>query len=240
MRIPLAVAVALLVACSGGSRPPDERPAAPDAAAPARTDGDLAYVTAVAALRREPADANRVPGPAGKAVANVLLVLHRGEKVTVLESRDEWARVRASDEIAGWLKRSLLLPAQGVTEATLLAPTDSFDRPDLLALNSRRRIGAGTLLLVVRSRELFSEINVASGSSAWVLSDRLTASPRDVMVAKLVEKARWLKKSNRLDEARQVLALGRAQFSDVGLVQVLAEELGEGPPDGGVPLPGAQ
>jgi SH3-like domain-containing protein len=238
-RTTLAAALALAVACTGQKGAP--QPAgAPDAALPASADGELAYVTAVTPLRRQPTDAAKVPGATPKAsLPNAIALLQRGEKVTLLEARDEWARVRASDETAGWMKKGLLLPALGVTEATLLQPADAFDRPDLLALNARRKIEAGTLVLVVRDRELFSEINLSSGASAWVLSDRLSRSPRDVMVAKLAEKARWLAKAGRADEARQVLALARSQFADVPLVEVVAAALGEGAPDGGVAEPGA-
>lgn len=242
-RTTLAAAVALALACTGQKGAPTPPPAgAPDAAVAVAThaDGEMAYVTAVAPLRREPTDAARVPGAKPKSsVPNAVALLQRGEKVTLVEARDEWVRVRASDETAGWMKKGLLLPALGVTEATLLQPADAFDRPDLLALNARRKIDPGTLVLVVRDRELFSEINLSSGASAWVLSDRLSRSPRDVMVAKLAEKARWLVKSGRAEEAKEVLALARSQFADVPLVQIIAAELGEGPPDGGAPEPGA-
>lgn len=239
-RTSLAATLALALACSGQKGAPASQPAgSADAAVPARADGEMAYVTAVAQLRREPTDAARVPGPGPKSVANAVALLQRGEKVSLLEARDDWAHVRASDESVGWVKKGLLLPALGVSEATLLQAADAFDRPDLLALNARRKIEPGTLVLVVRDRELFSEINLSSGASAWVLSDRLSKSPRDVMVAKLAEKARWLLKSGKLDEAKEVLALARSQFADVPLVQVIASELGEGPPDGGVAEPGA-
>ncbi len=240
-RTSLAAALALALACSGQKGAPAPQPAeSPDASLPAGGDGDTAYVTAVAPLRRQPADAAKVPGATPKAsLPNVIALLQRGEKVTILEARDDWARVRASDESVGWMKKGILLPALGVTEATLLQPADAFDRPDLLALNARRKIEPGTLVLVVRDRELFSEINLSSGASAWVLSDRLSRSPRDVMVAKLAEKARWLVKSGKADEAKEVLALARSQFADVPLVQIVAAELGEGPPDGGAPEPGA-
>jgi SH3-like domain-containing protein len=239
-RTPLAAALALALACTGQRSAPAPQPdGGLDAGLPARADAEMAYVTAVAPLRREPSDAARVPGTAAKSsVANAFALLQRGEKVTLVEERDAWARVRASDESVGWMKKGLLLPAQGVTEATLLQPADAFDRPDLLALNARRKIEPGTLVLVVRDRELFSEINLSSGANAWVLSDRLSRSPRDVMVAKLAEKARWLVKSGKPDEAREVLALARSQFSDVPLVQLIATELGEGPPDGGIAEPG--
>ncbi|HET6922974.1 MAG TPA: SH3 domain-containing protein, partial [Anaeromyxobacteraceae bacterium] len=200
---------------------------------------EIAYVTAATALRREPSEAGRVaaPGPRRAQVANVLATLLRGEKVTLVGEQGDWAQVRASDESQGWVKRSALLPGLGVAEATLGAQADAFDRPDLLAVNVRRKIEPGTLLLVVRSRELFSEVNTGSGPSAWILSDRLLTGPRDVMVSKLVEKSRWLVRTGKPDDARTVLELARAQFADVSLTQVLAAEL-EGP-DGGAPAPPA-
>lgn len=233
-----AMAAALLaLACS--DRPP-AAPAdgGPAGAAPPAGGPEVAYVTAAAALRRQPTDATRVPGEKPRAaVPNLLATLLRGEKVAVVEWRDEWVRVRASDESDGWLRRGVLLPGLGVTEATLAAPADAFDRPDLLAVNARRKIEPGTLLLVMRSRELFSEVNVGAGPGAWLLTDRLSTGPRDVMVAKLIEKSRWLRKAGRPEEARPILELARAQFADVPLVQVLAAELGEGAPDGGAAAP---
>ncbi|HEU4384400.1 MAG TPA: SH3 domain-containing protein [Anaeromyxobacteraceae bacterium] len=245
-RTSLALLVLVAAACS------DRKPATPpDAGAPPATGiaipaggAETAYVTVTTALRREPSDAARVagPGPKRAQVANVLATLLRGEKVTLVTERDDWAQVRASDESQGWVKKAALIPGLGITEATLAAPADAFDRPDLLAVNARRKIEPGTLLLVVRSRELFSEVNTGGGPNAWVLSDRLLTGPRDVMVAKLVEKARWLVKAGRPDDARAVLDLARAQFGDVPLTQVLATELlgneaGTPAPAPGVPPP---
>ena len=238
-RTALALAALAAAACS------DKKPAAPpDAGAPPPAGtvvpaggAETAYVTVTTALRREPSEAARVAAPAPKRaqVANVLATLLRGEKVTLVAERADWAQVRASDESQGWVKRAALLPGLGVTEATLAAPADAFDRPDLLAVNARRKIEPGTLLLVVRSRELFSEVNTGGGPNAWVLSDRLLTGPRDVMVAKLVEKARWLVKAGRPDDARAVLDLARSQFGDVPLTQVLATELLG--PESGAPAP---
>ncbi|HYQ80022.1 MAG TPA: SH3 domain-containing protein [Anaeromyxobacteraceae bacterium] len=240
IRTALALAVLALAACSerkpaaaadGGAPPP------PGAAVPAG-GAETAYVTVTTALRREPSEASRVPGPGPKRgqVPNVLATLLRGEKVALVAERADWAQVRASDESQGWVKKAALLPGLGVTEATLAVPADAFDRPDLLAVNARRKIEAGTLLLVVRSRELFSEVNVGGGPNAWVLSDRLLSGPRDVMVAKLIEKARWLVKAGKPDDARAVLDLAREQFADVPLTQVLATELGA---DAAAPAPAA-
>jgi hypothetical protein len=240
-KIPLAL---LLAAASCSRPPPPSAPPSPPAPATpvgqAVVPADQVYLTAATTLRREPTEASKVTGPRSKqTVSNTLAVLQRGEKATLVESRGEWARVKASDETVGWLKAGLLLPAAGVTEATLLEPADAFDRPDLLAVNAKRKIDPGTLVLVVRARELFSEVNLSSGANAWVLSDRLSTAPRQVNAAKLIDKARWLVRSGRTDEAKAILELARREFADVPLVEVLARDLGElpdgGPTDGGTP-----
>jgi hypothetical protein len=156
-------------------------------------------------------------------------VLQRGERVTIVEAREEWAKVRSSDDRDGWLRRAALVEGEGVAEATVLAAADVFDRPDLLAANARRKIDAGTLLLVVKSKPPFSEVNVSSGPNAWVLSERLSTAEREVSVAKLVEKARWLVRNGKADEAKQMLALAREHFAGSPLVDALATELGEPP-----------
>ena len=49
---------------------------------------------------------------------------------------------------------------------------------------------AATLLLVVRQRTPFSEVNVGSGANAWVLTDRLATGPTEVGIAKLATNRR--------------------------------------------------
>ncbi len=247
MRITLAIALLAVAACSRQGAPAPSAPSpSAQAAAPAQAGTAVpgeAYVTAATILRREPTDGSRAAAARPKhAGSSYLATLQRGEKVIQLEATGSWARVKASDETVGWMKASLLLPAAGVAEATLLVQADAFDRPDLLAVNARRKIEPGTLVLVVRRRELFSEVNTSSSGNAWVLTDRLTTAPRDVSAAKLIEKARWLARSGKPDEAKTILDLARKEFSDVPLVEVLARELGEvpdaGPIDGG-PTPSA-
>jgi SH3-like domain-containing protein len=196
-------------------------------------------VSVATALRREPSEAARVAGPGGgKEVVNALTVLQRGERVTIVEAREEWAKVRSSDDRDGWLKRTTLVEGDGVAEATVLAAADVFDRPDLLAANARRKLEPGTLLLVVKAKPPFSEVNVSSGPNAWVLSERLSTAEREVSVAKLVEKARWLLRNGKGDEAKQMLALAREHFAGSPLIDTLATELGE-PPTSPAPAPGA-
>jgi hypothetical protein len=234
---PVLVALASAAAIPACSQKPPPAPAGAPAPEPpaVAAKGSTAFVTAVAPLRREPTDAPRVKGPAGKEVANVLATLQRGERVTVLEEAarvvgtDEWASVRSSDDKDGWMKRTALLEGEGVAEATVLVPADVFDRPDLLAANAKRRIEPGTLLLVVREKPPFAEVNVSSGPNAWVLADRLARGEAEVSVAKLAEKGRWLKRLGKPDEALQIVALARSRFPGVPLVDGIAVELGEAP-----------
>jgi len=237
-RTAAAALAVLLAACGRGPAPaPAGGDAAPVPGAPAPALPAPAFVSAATTLRREPVDAPKVKGPKGKDVSNQLAVLQRGEKVTLLEAREDWARVRSSDDREGWLKRGALLEGEGIVEATVLVPADVFDRPDLLAANARRKIDPGTLLLVVKARAPFSEVNVSSGPNAWVLSERLATGEKEVSVAKLAEKARWLKRNGKEDEARQILALAREHFAGVPLVDALAAELegGTAPPADGQP-----
>lgn len=236
-KLPVAVALLALVACSKGPPPavPEGQPGAP--AAVVAPPAEPAFVVAVATLRKEPVAADRITGPAGKPVTNYLsTTLQRGERVTVLETREEWSRVRASDDTEGWLRSATVLDGTGVLAATVLQPADVFDRPDLLAANARRKVEPGNLLLVVKAKPPFSEVNVPGAQNAWVLSERLTTGEREVSVAKLIEKARWLVKNNRKEEALQILALAQGTFSDVPLVQILDTELNTPPPeDAGTP-----
>lgn len=232
----LAIGIALLAvqACSKG------QPAAgPDASAPAATGlppAEPAYVVLVATLRKEPIAADRIDGPGGKQVTNYLsTTLQRGERVTLLEVREEWVRVRASDDKEGWLRTTAALDGTGVAAATVQQPTDVFDRPDLLAANAKRKVDPGSLLLVVKVKPPFSEVNVLGAQNAWVLTERLVTGEREVSVAKLIEKARWLLKNGRKDEAQQILALAHGQFADVPLVQILETELNPPPPGEGAP-----
>jgi hypothetical protein len=162
----------------------------------------------------------------------------------VVEARDEWAKIRTSGDEVGWLKRGTLLEAEGAQVATVVVAADVFERPDLLAAAAGRRVTPGSLLLVVRQRPPFAEVNVGPGPDAWVLADRLVTADREVSVAKLCEKARWLKRLGKEEDARALLALARSGFEGSPLLDVLAQDLGEstgaaGPsgPSGGAPAP---
>ena len=231
IRRAVLLAALLAAACRpspGGTAAPPGTPPSTAAAVPA--SAAPAFVTAASPVRREASDAAKVKGPDGKDVQNLVAFLHRGEQVTVVETREDWVRIRTSDDREGWLKSGAVMQGDGLAPATVLVPADVFDRPDLLAANAKRKLDPGTLLLVVKAKPPFTEVNVSGTGNAWVLSERLATGDREVQVAKLVEKARWLERYKKHDEALQVLALAREHFADVPLVDLLATELGEAAP----------
>ena len=235
----LAALAPLLLAAPACSR--DGRPARLDlpadgAAASPAPDPSLRFVTSLSTLRREPTEQARVTVEGAKTLQpNSLTVLHRGERVSLLEPRGEWARVRASDGVDGWLRGAVLAPADSVQEGTLLVVAWAFDRPDLLAVNAKRKLDPGTLLFIRKTKDLFTEVDAGPGPNVWVLSDRVSTRPGDVEAAKLVEKARFLARGGRPEEARDILALLRSRSPDSPLVAILAAEMGEAPPDGAAP-----
>lgn len=236
MTRPMALGAVLfaLAACSRDSR--QSLPGPPSLTSGAQPVSD-SYVTSATSLRREPVEASRTKVVGAKAPAsNVLAILQRGERVAPTDHRGDWTRVRASDGTEGWLKSSVLLSASGVSEATVLAQAWAFDRPDLLAVNVTRKVEPGTLLLVVKTKELFSEVDLGQGQNAWILSDRISTQPDDVMAAKLVEKARALAHGGHVDDARAVLELLRIRLPESPLTSVLAGELGEVGTDGGAAI----
>jgi SH3-like domain-containing protein len=195
-------------------------------------DPSLRYVTGLSTLRREPTEQVRVKAEGAKAlVPNAIAVLQRGEQVSLVEAREGWSRVRASDGEEGWLKSAGLAPASEVQEGTVLLVAWAFDRPDLLAANARRKLDPGTLLFIRKTKDLFTEVDAGPGPSIWILTDRVTTRPDDVASAKLVEKARFLLRNDRPGEARELLALLRSRSPDSPLVAVLAAEVGETPQD---------
>jgi SH3-like domain-containing protein len=223
-------------ACSRDGRPARlDLPADGGAASPA-PDPSLRFTTGLSTLRREPTEQARVKVEGARTLQpNSLTVLQRGERVSLLEPRGEWARVRASDGVEGWLRGAALAPADSVQEATLLVVAWAFDRPDLLAVNAKRKLDPGTLLFVRKTKDLFTEVDAGPGPNVWVLTDRVSTRPGDVEAAKLVEKARFLARGGRPEEAREILALLRARSPDSPLVPVLAAEIGEAAPVGGAP-----
>jgi hypothetical protein len=202
--------------------------AAADAAEPAEpepsAEPEEAYLTYVTGIRHQPTEAKKVEieGKTKKQY-NWMSTLYRGEELTVVEIEGEWAKVKASDDTEGWLKKTGLLPVDGVSLATVFDKTKTFYRPDLLAQNTSRMIDPATLLFVLKTKDQFTEVNYYGQGKAWVLSDKLTADPMEISAAKLLAKVQYLKQKKDKD-AGMVLELARSQFGESKLVGMANDE----------------
>jgi SH3-like domain-containing protein len=209
---------------------------APSEARPSQA-GEQAFVTGVTAVRRANSDDKQVDDPKkpGKKLSNYITTLHRGEQVQVLSVEGDWAQVRSSDEKEGWTKKDALLPSQGVTMATTLDETKTFDRPDLLALNAKRKVAAGALVYAMRAKDQFSEVNLGGSSTAWVLTSALVSEQREVDAAKLLNKARWLT-DHKDASAADLMDLAKKEYGDTKVMQAhLAAQAA--PPETPAPAP---
>ena len=199
----------------------------PTAAAP--TTGFVVYTTV---MKREGSEAPKVADAKGKQVANWLATLYRGERVTIGKEEGDYIQAKTSGEVEGFVKKSSLLIAPDVSEATVIDPTDAFDRPDLLALNSKKKINPGTLLFVVKNRDQFSEVNASGASTLWVLNGKITTDTNEIAVAKLLAKARSLKDLKKSEGAADLVNLAKNNFASAKLVAVMETELAA-PAEGG-------
>ncbi len=219
--------------------PPAVAPAAPAAAADTPSEKpadkvDAAYVVFTTVLKREGSEKPKVEDAKGKSVSNWLATLYRGERLTLVDpSGDEYVKVKTSGEVEGYVKRTSVLMAPDVSEATVVDPADAFDRPDLLALNSKKKITAGTLLFVVKNRDQFSEVNAQGTGTIWVLNGKLTTDKDELAVAKLLAKARSLKDAKKDDKKAEsigdLLGLAKNNFANTKLVAVMETELNAPP-----------
>jgi hypothetical protein len=228
-------AVVAFVACDKKTEAPTPPPAAvaPQAAntnaaaAPAEkpaAKNDQGYVLYSTVLKREGSDKPKVDDGKGKQVTNWLATLYRGERVTIGKEEGDYIQAKTSGEVDGWVKKTSLLISPDVTEATVLEASDAFDRPDLLALNSKKKINPGTLLFVVKNRDQFSEVNAAGGSTVWVLNGRISTDANEIAVAKLLAKARSMKDAKG-DGAAELINLAKTNFGSAKLVAVMETEL---------------
>jgi hypothetical protein len=192
--------------------------------------GEPAYVTSIALLRHEPVDDQKVADKTNKTekmIFNAMAMLQRGETVTMLENKPPWVRVRAADESVGWLHTDVLVSAVGVKPATLGEEIGTYDRPQLVAINPKRKIPAGALLFVLRAKDQFSEVDQGGGRTTWVKTDNLLTDNVDVEVSKLLAKADWLAKQDA-SAAAEIKATIGSQFPGSRLLGLIEPK--EAPP----------
>jgi GW (Gly-Tryp) dipeptide domain len=203
----------------------DSSPAQSAAPAPSAT-----FVTQTITLKREASEQAKVDDGKGKQVANWLATLYRGEKVTMAKDEkgaggSDYVLVTTSNDLTGWIKSNAILSGSGVREAVSFEQIETFDRPDMLALNGKKKVPAGTLMFVTKEREPFSEVNVGGNQAVWVLSAKLVSEPNEIMVAKLFAKARAVK-GNKNGNAEELVQLARSNFANARLVDVMELEFG--------------
>lgn len=228
-----------LVGCFGGGEPaapevvPEEAPAA---AAPVPEPAERnVYVIGETLLRKIASDDKKIDDPNGGTtkVSNWVATLYRSEQVTIVDEDGDWTRVRASDGSEGWLKADRLVPADHPV-ATVYEAGKVFQRPDLLTLDTARKIEPGSLVFVLQTRAQFSEIDFPrsgyNSTRAWALTNELVTTPEDVDAAKLVQKVQQLRAKND-PSAAELEALARNQFGTSPLISLL-DVPAAAPPEG--------
>jgi hypothetical protein len=198
-------------------------------------------------LKREGSEAPKVADAKGKQVSNWLATLYRGERLSLVkdDGAGDYIQVKTSGEVEGFIKRASVLLAPDVSEATVLESTDAFDRPDLLALNAKKKINAGTLIFVLKTREQFSEVNASGTGTIWVLNGRLTTDKDELAVAKILAKARSLKEGKDEKKGEGIaglIGLAKSNFASAKLVGIMETELAaaDTPPTTGEAAPEAK
>jgi hypothetical protein len=237
----ILLSTALLGACEEKKPAP---PAAVTPSAPLAVTGstektiektDTLFVLTSTAVKREGSDKPKVDDGKGKQVSNWLGTLSRGERLTlVTDDGGDYVVVKTSGEVEGYVKRTSVLMTPGATEATVLEAADAFDRPDLLALNSKKKIIPGTLVFVVKTRDQFSEVNAQGTGTIWTLSGRLTTDKDELAVAKLLAKVRSLKDSKdekKTEAIGDLLALAKNHFGNAKLAAVMESEINPQTPE---------
>ena len=218
----------------------------PVAAAPAPTEEPAmalpadGWVTTVFGVKKEPVAERQIPNPAGEGtVSNWVATIYRGEKVRVLERREgkmeitagvkgekgyhaygkktDWMKIEDSSKTVGWIDTRYVLSGPGITLATVLTETKTFQRPDLLALAEKQDIAPGTLLFVLQEQGDFAEVNFSPTRSAWVQKKDLTTDAREIMVARMIEKLRYLQRKGKTDELEKLLELAKENYKDAKL-----------------------
>jgi hypothetical protein len=224
IRVSQSLVAVVLVAVSGGAKEAVAAPAPAVVAAPAAPKEQGGYILFAAVAKKAPNELPKVEEK-GKQVSNWVATLARGEQVTLGKEEGDYQQVKTSSDAEGWVKKGALLPASTASQATVLDAADAFDRPDLLALNPKKKVEAGTLLFVLRTRGPFSEVNVNGWASAWVQSSKLSEDPPELGASKLLARARELKTANNLSGAQDLLKVAKKTYGSAKLIATFERAL---------------
>jgi SH3-like domain-containing protein len=231
----------ILSGCFGGGdsseTPGTPEPTAAPAPAPEPAAATEGYVVGKTTLRKVASDERKIDDPNGgdKQVSNYVTALNRGEKVEVLGNDGDWTHIKASDGSDGWLKTNRLVLADENTQvATLFTDGKVFDRPDLLALATDRKMEPGSLVFVISTKDQFSEVNYPKTSvadvHAWALTSDLVTDPNEVEAAKIIAKVKELRAAND-PGAKQMEDLARSQYATSKLLSLLDQPVEPAPAD---------
>jgi len=182
---------------------------------------ESAYLTKEAVLRKSASDEAKVQKPGTNMLeVNWVATLYRGERVDELEHSNAWTRVRISDDKVGWVWSESLLPAENVTLATVDRETRVFERPDILALDPKNTISAGTLLLVTKTGtpSSFVKANYSGTAAGFFLSEDLLFALDELEASSVINRACALKGRNP-GEARALWDLAKTKFAGTKLVR---------------------
>lgn len=200
-------------------------PSPPPAAAPT-----TAILASRAGFYKQATKDSKIDDGTGKKVSNWISLLHRGEKVDLLENGAEFTKVRASDGSEGWVTTSSLLTTAVLADATVVELTQAFDRPDLVAV-SKTQIEPGTILFVLEEKAGFRQVNYRGTRNLWVMADKLSTDNAEIQMARFIERSRYLMEKEKGEGTQQLLSVAKSQFASAKLMPVLEQIVaGNAPP----------
>lgn len=196
------------------------------AATPAAVAQQEGIVLNDTVMRLAPTDQAFVPHPLGgpDPVTNWVGRMSRGMHARIVQLHGDWSEVRQSNGAEGWVLSQDMLPAGGISDATLLAATTSY-YPAADRTASQGTLGQGAVLLYRSLGADMTEVHVENIGWTWVNTRSLSRDPHDLAVAYLLVQARQAIALKDMDEASELLDQARLKHSNSSLVNLLAEQL---------------
>ena len=187
-----------------------------------------AYLTTVFGVKRMPVADRKIDNPDGEGkVSNWVATLYRGEQVSSFEQNDKYTRVEDSTGKTGWIESRYLVVGEVVKPACVGKSLETFDRPDIISLNAKRVIKAGTLVFIIAENEQFVQVNFTPTQTAWVLKKNLVQDAKEIKAASFIEKMRYLKRKGKVEDIKKSLELMRSMMSETVLLKVAEAEFAE-------------
>lgn len=235
----IVLVLAALFACQGEepqapADAPDPAPAHEEPAPEPQPETKEGFVIGQTSLRKVASEDKKIDNPDGDGkVSNWIVTLERGEQVTVLGEEGDWSNVRTSEGKEGWFKTERMVPGTA-KPAVLFEPGKLFKRPDLLSLNTDKKLPAGTVIFALEENDKFTEVDYPrsaySSLKGWAMTSDLSFDETEVEAAKIIARIMHLREKDA-DSAAQLEELVRTQFSSSKLLPLLDVE--EEEPEGG-------